>query len=81
MPPLDSNIYLQALWHDARNNWMEAHRLIQDIPDKHAARIHAYLHRKDGDEGNARYWYHKADTSFPDQTAEQEWQTLVEMFL
>ncbi len=58
-PPSDASPYLQALWYDAKNNWDKAHVLIQDLPDKNASWIHAYLHRKEGDLSNADYWYAK----------------------
>ena len=44
---------LRALWHDARGDWDEAHRLAQDVDDNDGAWVHAYLHRKEGDLGNA----------------------------
>ena len=39
--------YLQSLWYDAKGDWNKAHEIIQDIEDKNAAWIHAYLHRKE----------------------------------
>lgn len=54
-PPLGASIYTKALWHDAKGDWKKAHELIQDIPDKNASWIHAYLHRKEGDIWNADY--------------------------
>jgi len=55
--PNDLSVYLKALWYDAKGNWDEAHQIIQDVPDKNASWIHAYLHRKEGDITNADYWY------------------------
>jgi hypothetical protein len=51
---------LKALWHDARDNWEIAHQLVQDEDTPEAAWVHAYLHRKEGDNVNARYWYSRA---------------------
>src|SRR6478752_2991228 len=51
---------LDALWFDARGQWDKAHALAQDIDGRDAALVHAYLHRKEGDLGNARYWYRQA---------------------
>ncbi len=48
---------LSALWHDAHGDWALAHELVQDDSSTDAAWVHAYLHRKEGDVGNARYWY------------------------
>ena len=76
-PPASANVYLQSLWYDAKDNWEKAHTLIQDISDKKAAWIHAYLHRKEGDVWNANYWYTKADQRMPGYTFEQEWEEIV----
>jgi hypothetical protein len=51
---------LLALWHDARGEWDEAHSIAQDVDDAPGAWVHAYLHRKEGDLGNADYWYRRA---------------------
>lgn len=59
-PPAGITVYLQSLWHDARGDWDRAHELIQDLPDAKAALLHAYLHRKEGDQWNAEYWYRRA---------------------
>jgi len=55
--------------------------LIQDLPDKNAAWIHAYLHRKEGDLGNADYWYRNAGKQRPNLSLLQEWEQLVRIFL
>lgn len=77
MPPVQLSVYLQALWYDGKGNWEKSHDLIQDIPDRKAARIHAYLHRKEGDEWNARYWYNRAKEPFPPLSVEEEWSEIV----
>ena len=76
-PPQDASIYLQALWYDARGDWEKAHTLIQDVEDKDAAWIHAYLHRKEGDNGNADYWYRRAGKNRPPLSLENEWEQIV----
>ncbi|MEO7801916.1 MAG: hypothetical protein ABIR81_07955 [Ginsengibacter sp.] len=73
--------YLKALWYDANGNWQEAHNSIQDLLDKNAAWVHAYLHRKEGDLPNADYWYSKAGKTRPPNTLNEEWETLVKYFL
>jgi hypothetical protein len=80
-PPAQASVYLKALWYDAKGDWEQAHRFIQDVPDKNAARIHAYLHRKEGDLGNADYWYRTAGKSRPALTLQEEWQQLVTAFV
>ena len=80
-PPADTSVYLKALWHDAKGNWHKAHELIQDLPDKNASWIHAYLHRKEGDLFNADYWYSKAGIRRPSLSLEEEWKQLVTALL
>ena len=58
--PPDLSPALAALWHDARGDWQQAHAIAQDIEDATGAWIHAYLHRKEGDQSNAEYWYRRA---------------------
>ncbi|RYY58615.1 MAG: hypothetical protein EOO05_15830 [Chitinophagaceae bacterium] len=76
-PPQGQNIYLQALWYDAKGDWEKSHELIQDLPDSPSARIHAYLHRKEGDQGNALYWYRRAGVTAFRGSLDQEWELLV----
>ena len=80
-PPSDFSIYLQALWQDAKDNWNEAHQLIQEIETPEAAWIHAYLHRKEGDISNADYWYRKAGKKRPNVSLQLEWEDIVKAFL
>lgn len=75
-PPSGISVYLQALWYDAKDDWNKAHDLIQDLPDKNASWIHAYLHRKEGDTGNADYWYAKAGKKRPSVSLIQEWEEI-----
>ncbi len=51
-------------------------QLIQDINDRDASWIHAYLHRKEGDTGNAGYWYSRAGKQMPGLTIEKEWEQI-----
>jgi hypothetical protein len=80
-PPEGSSVYLQSLWYDGKGNWEQAHNIIQDINDKTAAWIHAYLHRKEGDVWNANYWYTKAGKRMPGYALNQEWEELVKAML
>ena len=58
--------HLRALWHDQHGDWDTAHRIVQQLSDIHAMWIHAYLHRKEPDLSNARYWYRNAGKPFPE---------------
>ena len=72
---------LQALWHDARGDWEEAHRITQDIDTADAAWVHAYLHRKEGDLSNAAYWYRHAFKPVAHDSLDDEWEQIVRTFL
>ncbi|MDP4256763.1 MAG: hypothetical protein Q8937_00900 [Bacteroidota bacterium] len=72
---------LAALWYDGKNDWEEAHRIAQDIDDRNGAWVHAYLHRKEGDIGNAKYWYTRAGRTMPLHSLDQEWDEIVTEFL
>ncbi len=72
-PPEDLSPELLALWYDHRGDWHSAHDTAQDIHSAIGSRIHAYLHRKEGDLGNARYWYRSASEPEFLGTLEDEW--------
>lgn len=76
-PPQNASVYLKALWFDRKGDWHKAHILIQDVDDKEAAWIHAYLHRKEGDIGNADYWYRRSGKKRPPVSLEEEWDQIV----
>jgi len=76
LPPENVNQYAMALWYDAKGDWQQAHNIIQDIENKTAYRIHGYLHRKEGENGNASYWYDKAGTELPQYSLEKEWEEI-----
>lgn len=80
-PPGGISVYLEALWFDAREDWDKAHTIIQDIDDTTASWIHAYLHRKEGDTGNAGYWYHRAGKKMPGISLQEEWRFIVRSLL
>lgn len=80
-PPPEASVYLKALWYDARQDWNRSHILIQEVEDENAAWIHAYLHRKEGDTGNADYWYRRAGKKRPAVSLEKEWEEIVTALL
>jgi hypothetical protein len=75
-PPAEISPLLQALWYDAKNDWQRAHNIAQDIDTDDGSWIHAYLHRKEGDHGNAAYWYRRAGRPVPRMDLEEEWQRI-----
>jgi hypothetical protein len=81
-PPAELRPELAALWQDARGDWTAAHDIVQDLETTDAAWVHAYLHRKEGDEANARYWYGMAGKTFPAaHSLQEEWRNLVAALL
>ena len=51
---------LAALWWAGKDEWNKAHEIVMNRDDPDCAWVHAYLHRVEGDLGNARYWYRQA---------------------
>jgi hypothetical protein len=53
---------LRAVELALAGDWDAAHQLVQQYDgDATAAWIHAVLHKLEGDPGNARYWYQRAN--------------------
>jgi hypothetical protein len=72
---------LEALWHDARGDWDRAHRVAMKAKGRDAAWVHAYLHRKEGDLDNARYWYREAKQPEGTGALEKEWAAIAAALL
>ena len=80
-PPPEISAPLKALWWDAKGDWAQAHAQVEDLETRDAMAVHAYLHRKEGDSGNADYWYRRSGTNFRRPTLEAEWDALVQGLL
>lgn len=52
---------LRAIELTLASEWDAAHNLVQQHEDATASWIHAVLHKMEGDLGNSRYWYRRAD--------------------
>ena len=68
---------LLALWWDAKGDWERAHEIAQDVSGADGAWVHAYLHRKEGDLGNAAYWYRRAGREVATGDLRVEWEGIV----
>lgn len=79
-PPPHFSVFLKALWYDAKGDWHAAHGLVDSLDGADAARVHAYLHRVEGDLWNARYWYARAGEEQFDGSLEEEWKMLLLKF-
>lgn len=70
-----------GLWHAAKGNWEAAHQVAQDHEgERDFDRLHAYLHRVEGDSWNADYWYRRAGTTMPAQSPEEELESLIQLW-
>lgn len=67
---------LAALWWAAKGEWDKAHTIVQEEHTTDAAWVHAYLHRVEGDFGNASYWYRKAGQVVAKDSLEAEWERI-----
>ncbi|WP_036284610.1 hypothetical protein [Methylocystis sp. ATCC 49242] len=74
-PPLTAP--LRALWLDAKGDWDGAHKCVDELSDPDAMWVHAYLHRKEGDQWNAGYWYRRAGRPPHRGPLDEEWRELV----
>ena len=72
LPPL-----LAALWWEVKGGWKQAHEIAQAEDSADAAWIHAYLHRKEGDDANAGYWYSRAGRPPCKLSLDAEWNQIV----
>ena len=52
-PPAGLPPALVALWWAGKDQWDKAHQIVMDEGNKECAWVHAYLHRVEGDLGNA----------------------------
>jgi hypothetical protein len=80
-PPAGLAPALVALWWAGKDNWDTAHRIVMDESGKDCAWIHAYLHRVEGDLGNAGYWYRLAERPVPKRPHAVEWKAIVQTLL
>jgi hypothetical protein len=80
-PPDGISLALQALWWDAKGDWDKAHGCAQERDDRPGMRVHAYLHRKEGDPSNAEYWYRRCRAAAATGSLEGEWDELARSLL
>ena len=79
--PTSASKPVMALWYDARGDWEKAHECAQSDSSREAAWVHAYLHRKEGDQSNAAYWYSRAARTASSVPLGQEWSTIAQELL
>ena len=80
-PPRGMSAALAGLWWDAKGDWTRAHESAQRQEDAVGAWVHAYLHRKEGDLENARYWYRQAKRPVASGPLREEWDEIAGILL
>lgn len=80
-PAPNLNPPLAGLWWAAKGEWDRAHKIVQDESSREAAWVHAYLHRVEGDLGNAGYWYRQAGQVTAKDSLEAEWERIAATLL
>jgi hypothetical protein len=76
-PPRGLSPPLEALWWAGKDDWKRAHEIAQEHDDQSSAWVHAYLHRVEGDLGNAGYWYRRASKPVATDSLDAEWERIV----
>lgn len=76
-PPTGLTSLQRALWLAAKDDWDGAHTIVQDDESADAAWVHAYLHRVEGDQSNAAYWYKRAGQPVSGAPLPAEWKAIV----
>lgn len=76
-PPAGLNLALAGLWWDAKGDWKRAHQSAKQDEGVEGSWVHAYLHREEGDQGNAHYWYNHAGKHVCRESLDAEWLTIV----
>ncbi|MCH2176840.1 MAG: hypothetical protein MK193_14045 [Lentisphaeria bacterium] len=67
---------IEALDLEKNGNWDGAHNLLQGLTSSNSAWVHAYLHRKEGDDSNAAYWYNRAGKPMATESLNEEWSSI-----
>jgi len=80
-PPAGVPTLAAALWWDAKGEWARAHEIAQDVASADGAWVHAYLHRKEGGEDNAGYWYGQAGRPRSRSPFNVEWEEIARSIL
>lgn len=80
-PPAGLTHALVGLWWDAKGDWKRAHESAQRDEGHEGSWVHAYLHRKEGDQHNAAYWYARSSKPVCADTLDAEWITIARALL
>jgi hypothetical protein len=64
-----------------QGDWTRAHESAQRDEGIKGSWVRAYLHRKEGDQGNAAYWYSRAGKPVCRESLDAEWLSIVTALL
>jgi hypothetical protein len=77
VPPETLDLALEALWWAGKGDWDRAHRCVQQAEGTpRCDHVHAFLHRQEGDLGNAGYWYRRAGHPMSTEPLTAEWKAI-----
>lgn len=80
-PPAGLPLLVEAMWWEAHGDWARAHSMVDELSTREGAWVHAYVHRSQGDTGNAGYWYREAGRQASQKSLPEEWLEIVEALL
>ncbi|RKR07313.1 hypothetical protein C7446_0124 [Kushneria sinocarnis] len=80
-PPEAMSTPLRALWWAGKSDWHQAHDQVDTASGRDEAWVHAHLHRREGDLGNAGYWYRRAERPVATTSLDEEWHEIAEYLL
>ena len=80
-PPEELSLALAGLWWDSKGDWKRAHESSQQDEGPDGSWVHAYLHRKEGDESNAAFWYSRAGRPVGREPLDAEWLSIATALL
>jgi hypothetical protein len=80
-PPAGLSLALAGLWLDAKGDWTRAHESAQQDEVVEGSCVHAYLHRKEGDQSNAAYWYSRAGKPVCREPLDAQWLSIAKALL
>ena len=76
-----NEIIYNALLEAKKGNWEKAHNVAQSR-EGHTDydRLHALVHRIEGDEWNAKYWYNRCKIEMPKVSIKEEIEMLLDQY-
>ncbi|MBU62775.1 MAG: hypothetical protein CMI26_09760 [Opitutae bacterium] len=82
-PPAGLNPLVLSLWLARKGRWDASHEVAQEIDDSDGSWVHAYLHRVEGDIGNAGYWYSRSGkpAKGAGESLDEEWLEIAAVLL